>query len=386
MKKRVVVCALLVAALSFTATWGGLELWQLLKPTQAETETHTSEETIQHDPEKQTTVESVEQIRSEEDPLPEQGELPQPPEQEQSEQEQKQTDAPRDEASQETVQPDTAESSADALSEAQQAQMQGASAPQQTQTEETTSEPETEAAPDTVQSKLEEFSTTYANAGTWDLCYQSLSDPADRAAVGPGTPMVSASVIKLFIMAAVYDQVEQGNLSRDSIYQSVYHMITVSDNYSTNQLITTLGNGNPAEGMVAVNAYATSIGCSSSKVERLMLAENGLQNYTTAADCAKLLQMIYNGTCVSETWSAEMLQILKEQTVRNRIPAGLPAGTVCANKTGDLIRLCCADVGIVFSPGGDYILCTICNEVNNDVAAVHAMAELSSDIYEMNNP
>ena len=137
-------------------------------------------------------------------------------------------------------------------------------------------------------------------------------------------------------------------------------------------------------GMAAVNAYARSVGCGSSVQNRLMLDNNGLQNYTTAYDCGKLLKMIYDGTCVSEVWSGEMLQILKEQTVCNRIPAGLPQGTVCANKTGDLAGLCSADVGIVCAPKGDYILCVICNDYTVDPAS--AIADLSSRIYENLNP
>ena len=114
-----------------------------------------------------------------------------------------------------------------------------------------------------------------------------------------------------------------------------------------------------------------------------MLDNNGLQNYTSAADCAKLLKMIYDGTCVNEKWSAEMLQLLKAQEVTNRIPAGLPQGTACANKTGDLAGLCCADVGIVFAESGDYILCVICSDYTVDPTS--AIAALSGQVFQCLN-
>ena len=49
-----------------------------------------------------------------------------------------------------------------------------------------------------------------------------------------------------------------------------------------------------------------------------------------------------------------MLAHLLAQQVNDRIPQGLPEGTQCAHKTGDLLGLCCADVGIVFTPQTDF--------------------------------
>jgi len=234
------------------------------------------------------------------------------------------------------------------------------------------------AEPEELQGILDAF--CQGQEGEWDICVFSLEEDRLLASVQADEPMVSASVIKLFIMAAVYDQVEQGGLSHDSVLQHIRYMITVSDNYSANQLVSKLGGGDTAAGMAAVNAFAASIGCTDSVQNRLMLDNNGLQNYTTAADCVKLLKMIYDGTCVSAEWSAEMLQILKEQTIVSRIPAGLPQGTVCANKTGDLAGLCCADVGIVFAPKGDYILCVICNDYRSEPTP--EIADLSRQVYE----
>lgn len=221
-----------------------------------------------------------------------------------------------------------------------------------------------------------------ADSGIWDVRFEPLDSGETIAhSTGDGNGMVSASVIKLFVMAAVYDQIKQGLLSHEDVYQPIVYMITVSDNYSTNQLIRLLGGGDAAAGMDVVNDYAASIGCTSTVLRRLMLENNGLQNSTSASDCAKLLRMIYESRCVSVPWSQEMLQILRQQTVCNRIPAGLPEGTACANKTGDLAGLCVADVGIVFTSQGDYILCAICNEPRSDTKAAQIIAQLSAAVY-----
>jgi len=250
------------------------------------------------------------------------------------------------------------------------------------QPEEPVSEPEEPETP-AESTELQQLVDGLCSSGTgrWDIRVESLSGTAGAAARTDDAPMVSASIIKLFVMAAVYDRVEQGLLNHDTVYPLIFSMITISDNYSTNELIRLLGNGDAQAGMDAVNAYAAEIGCPDSQLNRLMLADNGLQNYTSAADCATVLRMICEGTCVTAEWSAEMLSVLKEQTVVNRIPAGLPDGTACANKTGDLIALCCADVGIVWTETDAYLLCAICNQQTSEAAAVSGIAGLSADVY-----
>lgn len=220
--------------------------------------------------------------------------------------------------------------------------------------------------------------------GTWDIWVESLSDHTVahvQQNEREDQSMVSASLIKLFIMGAVYDSMECGQLSDEAIEQEIYSMITVSDNNAANNLIRKLGNGNADAGMERVNDFASKIGCTDSMLCRLMLVENGLQNYTSAADCAHILELIYSGQCVSKESSAKMLSVLIQQKVNNRIPAGIPDNVSVAHKTGDLSGICCADVGLVFAESGDYILCVICNDPPNDVRAATQIMELSEFVY-----
>lgn len=217
--------------------------------------------------------------------------------------------------------------------------------------------------------------------GVWDIRVENLvtgETAACRVGAAEDAPMVSASLIKLFIMAAVYEQVEAGQLSHDAVDTALYHMITVSDNVSANTLIRQLGGGDTQAGMAVVNDYAARLGCSSTSLNRLMLENNGLQNYTSAADCALLLRQIYTGSCVSPARSEEMLELLKAQQINDRIPAGLPEGVVCAHKTGDLTALCNADAGIVFTEQGAYILCLLSNWPSG---VIGTMTDLSEAFY-----
>ena len=223
-------------------------------------------------------------------------------------------------------------------------------------------------------------------SGGWDLCFLPLPEGEPVRVSNAEGPMVSASLIKLYIMGAVFERVESGELTAEETESLLRAMITASDNASANELIRLLGGGDPAAGMEAVNDWCRRQGCENTRMNRLMLAENGLQNYTDAADCAGLLTAIYRGDCVSTEASREMLALLLGQTVKDRLPRGLPEGTPIAHKTGDLIGLCWADAGIVFSPGGDYVLVVISDGRADEISAKNGAAELSRAVYEWMNP
>lgn len=195
------------------------------------------------------------------------------------------------------------------------------------------------------------------------------------------TPMISASLIKLFIMGAIYEKIECGKIAEEDVSEKLRDMITISGNASANELTTLLGEGDDTSGMAVVNAFAESIGCTGTTMNRLMLVENGLQNYTTAADCALFLSLVYNKKCVSKSSSEKMLSLLSDQKRNNKIPASLPKGVKTANKTGELAGLSECDAAIVFTPNCDYILCIMTEPVNNG-AAISDIQDVSKMVYD----
>ena len=76
----------------------------------------------------------------------------------------------------------------------------------------------------------------------------------------------------------------------------------------------------------------------------------------SAKDAGMILEQIYRGKCVSARYSREMLNLLLRQTKTWKIPAGLPYGVKCANKTGENDS-CQNDVAIVYGKKTTYILC-----------------------------
>lgn len=81
-------------------------------------------------------------------------------------------------------------------------------------------------------------------------------------------------------------------------------------------------------------------------------------NQMTAKDTALLFRKIYDGGIINADISKACLRLLEENTLNDRIPAGLPEGVMIAHKTGSTSHVC-HDAGIVFTPKGDFIICIL---------------------------
>ena len=193
--------------------------------------------------------------------------------------------------------------------------------------------------------------------------------------------MVAASLIKLYIMGAVYDSYDtltsaNGQETVDSLLKS---MITVSDNDAANSLTKMLGQGDGAAGRDVVNHYCIQNGYGETSMGRMLL-ETGTdrENYTSARDCGKFLENVYRGNL---SHAQEMLSLLKQQERTGKIPAGIPEGVETANKTGELDSVE-NDAAIVFAGEKPYVLCILSGNLGSTSDARQKITRLSSEIYE----
>lgn len=220
-------------------------------------------------------------------------------------------------------------------------------------------------------------------------------------------PMMAASVIKLFILAEAFRQMEAGELEKNRLVtirkeacvpscgaltymhdglqatvEDLYTlMIILSDNTATNYMIDILGRE-------AVNEGTRSLGFCVTKLNRKMYdaekSARGIQNYITAAETAQLLERMAQGSLVSEAASADMLRILKDQRLNGKIPFyihTIPGHAAIAHKTGEDTGIT-HDVGVIFTKK-PFILVFCGNET--DVAAYEReMAEISLKLYQAN--
>ena len=226
----------------------------------------------------------------------------------------------------------------------------------------------------------------------------------NAAAVHP-----SASVIKMFLMAYIFQLEKEGKLSltdRVVIDPSVmaescgvlYYlkdvkqmtvrdlmelMIIVSDNAATNLLTALVGMEN-LQGWLKDELHL-----SATKWRRMMMdfeaARRGLQNDTSAEEVADLLEKIYRGELVSEKAGKAMLQILKEQQFDDLIPfylnEFLPEHSI-AHKSGGLENVV-HDAGIVDAGKEPFILCLMGSSLPDRIPFTRAIGEIAKRIYEM---
>ncbi len=226
--------------------------------------------------------------------------------------------------------------------------------------------------------------------GQWAVYVGDLT--GGTSAVIDSRPMQAASLIKLFIMGAVYENYERitgvnGTGNVDSLLDS---MITQSDNTAANTLVSYLGDGNSDAGMQAVTAYCAAHGYTDSSMGRLLLQSNEFgDNYTSVKDCGLFLTSIYNncmGVSSDMPGAETMYNLLKRQTRTNKIPSRLPAGVHAANKTGELGDVE-NDAGIIYDTGkdNDLVVCFMSENVTSPGAAQSAIGELSLSVYNYFN-
>lgn len=207
----------------------------------------------------------------------------------------------------------------------------------------------------------------------------------------------SASLYKLWTMGTVYQQIEDGKLTKDkplsmsieelnrifdlgedaeqtegtisrTVGEAVEQMITISHNYSALLLTYTVKNA-------SVKKFLLD--------NHLTASNTGSPPRTTAKDTADYYEKLYKSELVSESASKDMLEVLKRQQLNDRIPKYLPEKTVVAHKTGELGAVK-HDAGIVFSPNGDYIL-VLLSETSSQANAAEVEAKLSQKIWEYFN-
>lgn len=224
--------------------------------------------------------------------------------------------------------------------------------------------------------------------GSWSVYICDLSGGSE--ATINDSPMQAASLIKLFIMGAVYENYDSlsqqyGSATLDSYLTP---MITVSDNDAANSLVSCLGSGDSTTGMQKVNSFCQSHGYTNTSMGRLLLASNEFgDNYTSAYDCGKFLKEIYqicSGTTQTPSLlhAEEMYSLLKQQQRTNKIPAALPEGVSVANKTGELSNVE-NDAGILYNAqgGNDLVIAFLSQNLSSPGEAQNTIAQLSRSIY-----
>ena len=221
--------------------------------------------------------------------------------------------------------------------------------------------------------------------GTWSVYVCDLINNTEGAV--QDARMQAASLIKLYIMGAVYENYDNiiAQYGQSSVDSNLNSMITVSDNDAANTLVSYLGSGDSSAGMSVVNDFCSQEGYSSTHMGRLLLASNQYDdNYTSVSDCGHFLKKVYKGNQESDAHAQAEFALLAAQTRRNKIPAQMPSGVSVANKTGELSDVE-NDAGIIYNSQNDLIIVFMSENVPQPGSAQSTIASLSRQIYDSYN-
>ena len=245
--------------------------------------------------------------------------------------------------------------------------------------------------------------------------YRRLSD-GDSLAINADTVYHAASTMKVPVMIELFHAIDAGRLtldqpvlltnqftsiadgspfsadSTDDSDSTLYHeigqrvplsrlmdlMIQKSSNLATNTVIALVG-------ATRVDSTAHALGVTRMRVLRGVedgkAFQLGLNNVTTARDLATLMRAIAEDRAGSRKSCAAMRQILFGQEFQTEIPAGLPAGTRVAHKTGSITGHL-HDAAIVYpAKTRPYVLVVLTRGIPDGKVAQSLIADISRLVY-----
>lgn len=196
----------------------------------------------------------------------------------------------------------------------------------------------------------------------------------------------TASTIKTFILACLFDEVEKGNKSLEDLVEykaehvvdgsgvlaalepgavlrvkdAAVFMIIVSDNIATNMMIDYLG-------LDTINRCIEKLGCKDTILYNPIHFDRYRQLGTsTPKDYGSVFTRLAKGELISEKADGAMLQILKKQHYNSMITKDFPPFYMDSDNTDEILisvasksgsmDACRNDGGIVFTPYGPYVI------------------------------
>jgi len=217
-------------------------------------------------------------------------------------------------------------------------------------------------------------------------------------------PLPAGSIIKLPIAVSVFEQELAGKILLDAevelkatdkadgsgvlkrtrsgtkltVANLLELMLQRSDNTATNILTDMLG-------LEEINSSCQRQGLTATCMPRYIMdlaaRDNRIENFTSATDMGRLLKRLYTQQILDPSTSAQLLEILKGQHVRDRLPRYLPPGVVVAHKTG-LMKDACHDVGILYGRNHDFVIVVLTTEFGSYTQAKQAIGQIGRAVYQ----
>jgi beta-lactamase class A len=226
----------------------------------------------------------------------------------------------------------------------------------------------------------------------------------DHLELNSAAKFPSASMIKVPVMYEIMRQAHAGILSLNesfivnsefkvdgagilkelrpglsmTVRELVTLMIVISDNIAANMLIDLAGMDN-------INRTMENLGLHATVLRRRMMdftaAQAGRENETTAQDMVFLFSGIEKSPGLLPAYRSLMLDLLSRQQIRDKLPFYLPEEVAIAHKTGTLPGVE-HDGGILYLPGGPYIICVLAANLCANHEGLRLIAHLGQTVYE----
>jgi beta-lactamase class A len=214
-----------------------------------------------------------------------------------------------------------------------------------------------------------------------------------------------ASSIKIWVLAELYRQAQQGKLKLTDLYtvnaadlvqdsdimggltpgvtkitlrDLATMMVAVSDNSATNVLIDRVGMEN-------VNALLDSLSLTHTRLRRKMMdlkaPSEGRENISTPAEMMALLESVYHGKVLNKEMTDDFFKVLATHK-DSWIPRDLPDDLKIADKPGALegVR---NDSGVIFVEKRPYILCVMTTYLRRERDGEEAISRISLAAWRM---
>lgn len=204
-----------------------------------------------------------------------------------------------------------------------------------------------------------------------------------------------ASLYKLWIMAIIFDRLQNGQLKEEDILSKTIPSLNSEFDISSEYAELTSGTislsiKDALEQMITISHnYAALLLTSEIKLPNVtnFLKENafyessiGEPPKTTASDILSFFEKLYNGQMANEENTQKMIELLKRQERNSKLPKYLPKDVSIGHKTGEIDFLS-HDAGIVFSKSGDYII-VVLSQTDSPKGAEERTAKISEAVYK----
>lgn len=213
--------------------------------------------------------------------------------------------------------------------------------------------------------------------------------------VGTDERRVAASLIKLpFAMEAYYAK-EKGLVDFNAEYTLTSDMLNDDFGELYKRGVGARLTLKEALESMLIDSDNTALNVVAKAVEGVVKPEEGPFNFLdaefvqnedltvslTPRAYSSFLKCLYFSCYLDKPDSQEILRLLTESHLKDRLPAGIPEGVMIANKVGNFYDNVQSDCGIVYIPKRNYLICVMLDGPDNEETSQY-IADLSKFAYD----